>query len=60
MILKCFTLLFLMVQGASLSIMQLCVLFNITFSNLPVYILSCIVVILILGGLFKNEDNRIE
>lgn len=57
MVLKCVVLLILMVQGVALSLMQLCVLFNIPFSNLFVYILASIIVILILGGWFKNEDN---
>lgn len=60
MILKCIALLLLMVQGVALSLMQLCVLFDFPFNNLPVYILSCVIVILIIGGWFKSEDNRIE
>ena len=57
MILKCIVLLVLMVQGVALSLMQLCMLLNIPFMNLVVYILASIIVILILGGWFKHEDN---
>lgn len=60
MILKCIVLLVLMVQGTALSLMQLCVQFDISFHNLPVYVVACIIVIAMLGGWFKNEDNRVE
>lgn len=60
MILKCAVLLVLMVQGAALCIMQLYMFCDIPINNLHVYVVACIIVILILGGWFKNEDNRIE
>ena len=56
-IIKGFIIIFLMIQGIALCLMQICVSLDRVFNNLVVYTIACVITIVIVRW-FIHEDSK--